>query len=536
MADTPKTDILLVDDEPRNLLALQQLLEAPDRNLVLAGSGDEALRAVLKCDFAVILLDVRMPALDGFETAKLIRGRTRSRQTPIIFVTGVYEDVSSVSRGYEVGAVDYILKPIVPDVLKSKVSVFVELYRKTAELNRQKEALRAEARASGQRFYDLVQGLDAIVWEARADQNRFSFVSQRAESMLGYSVGRWLAEPDFRTCIIHHDDATATRAAYERAYREGGTHALEYRVTAADGRELWLRDHVYAKHGGDGDNGAQDGHAQVRGVMVDITRQKEIEAALAGHSEHLEELVEARTADLSALSAHLENVREEEKAGLARELHDELGSILTALALDVSWLQKRMNNSGQPFADKLQAVRGLIDSAVKTTRGIMQDLRPTLLDDVGIAAAISWQSQEFSKRNGIACKLELFDEQAKLDEMRSISLFRILQEALTNITRHAQASEVRIVLRSGDDGIALEVHDNGIGIAANDAHKPMSHGLTGMRERVRRLGGRIAIAAPSGGGTLIEVVLPAAIAGADGVLASAGDPAVSGASLSIVSR
>ncbi|MGH8595729.1 MAG: response regulator, partial [Gammaproteobacteria bacterium] len=110
-----KANILLVDDEPRNLLALHELLDAPDRNLMHAQSGDEALREVLKHDFAVILLDVRMPDLDGFETAKLIRSRVRSQQTPIIFVTGVYEDIKSVSRGYQVGAVDYILKPIAPD-------------------------------------------------------------------------------------------------------------------------------------------------------------------------------------------------------------------------------------------------------------------------------------------------------------------------------------------------------------------------------------------------------------------------------------
>ncbi|MBC7944766.1 MAG: sensor histidine kinase, partial [Burkholderiales bacterium] len=213
---------------------------------------------------------------------------------------------------------------------------------------------------------------------------------------------------------------------------------------------------------------------------------------------------------------------------------------LTVLALDLSWLQKRTNHTEQPVADKLKAAKGLIDSAIKTTRSIMQDLRPTLLDDVGIAAAIRWQSEECAKRNGIACKTELFDEQAKLDKMCSISLFRILQEALTNITRHAQASEVRIALRLSDGGVALEVVDNGIGIAPDAAHKPMSHGLTGMRERVRRLGGRIVIAAPSGGGTRIEVVLPAATvhtgdaSAIDAGEVKAGDHSFT--SLSIVSR
>ncbi|MBI1943181.1 MAG: response regulator [Betaproteobacteria bacterium] len=132
-----KADILLVDDRPENLRALTEVLGGLEQNLVLARSGDEALRCVLKQDFAVILLDVRMPVMDGFETATLIRQRQRSQQTPIIFVTGAYEDTTSMFRGYEVGAVDYIMKPIVPGILRSKIAVFVDLFNKTAGLARE---------------------------------------------------------------------------------------------------------------------------------------------------------------------------------------------------------------------------------------------------------------------------------------------------------------------------------------------------------------------------------------------------------------
>lgn len=517
MTISDRTDILLVDDEPRNLLALQQLLDAPDRNLVLANSGDEALRAVLKHDFAVILLDVRMPELDGFETAKLIRSRIRSQQTPIIFVTGVYEDITSVSRGYQVGAVDYILKPIATDVLSSKVTVFVELYRKTAALNRQKEAFREEALASEQRFYDLVQGLDAIVWEASSDERRFSFVSQRAEAILGYPVSQWLATADFRGCIAAADDWPRAGAAYQRCVRDSRGESIEYRAKGADGREIWLRDHVHVKLGA-------DGKTRLRGVMVDITRYKEIEASLASHSEQLEELVEARTAELSALSAHVENVREEEKAGIARELHDELGSILTALALDFSWLQKQLDHAGKPVADKLKGAKGLLESAVKTTRGIMQDLRPTILDDLGLCAAIRWQVDEFAGRNSIACDVTLQDDLVTFDNVRAISLFRILQEALTNITRHAQATGMRIFLGVRDDAVVFEIADNGVGLAANAPRKPMSHGLIGMRERARRLGGKISIDGQPGRGTVITVELPPVNTVAPTVVLAADNP------------
>ncbi len=137
MSGASVASILAVDDDKRSLLALQELLRDLGQNLVLANSGEEALRFILKDDFAVILLDVRMPGLDGFQTAKLIRERQRSRHTPIIFLTGASEDLDSIFRGYQVGAVDYIVKPLIPEVLKSKISVFVELHAKNAALVRE---------------------------------------------------------------------------------------------------------------------------------------------------------------------------------------------------------------------------------------------------------------------------------------------------------------------------------------------------------------------------------------------------------------
>jgi CheY-like chemotaxis protein len=136
-------NILLVDDQPKNLLALSALLDSPDVNLVKANSGKEALRCLLSQDFAVILLDVQMPEMDGFETAMLIRQRVRSQHTPIIFITALNRDDIHVERGYSLGAVDYLLKPFAPEILKSKVAVFVELFKKTQLLKNQATLLEA---------------------------------------------------------------------------------------------------------------------------------------------------------------------------------------------------------------------------------------------------------------------------------------------------------------------------------------------------------------------------------------------------------
>src|SRR3989440_11684193 len=134
MSRPSKANILVVDDEPHSLVAMQQLLTGSDRNVVAVGSGKEALRRILKSDFALILLDVRMPDMDGFETAALIRKLKRSRYTPIVFLTAAGEHTEWVQRGYEVGAVDYIFKPVDPETLKSKVAVFVDLDRRSADL------------------------------------------------------------------------------------------------------------------------------------------------------------------------------------------------------------------------------------------------------------------------------------------------------------------------------------------------------------------------------------------------------------------
>src|SRR5215831_12440681 len=137
-----KVNILMVDDQPNNLLALEAVLESPEYNLVKAHSGEEALRRLLRDDYALILLDVLMPGMDGFETAELIRRRERTRYTPIIFVTAIGRSEAHVARGYSAGAVDYLFKPLVPEILRSKVAVFVELFRKTEEVRRQGEQLR----------------------------------------------------------------------------------------------------------------------------------------------------------------------------------------------------------------------------------------------------------------------------------------------------------------------------------------------------------------------------------------------------------
>lgn len=215
---------------------------------------------------------------------------------------------------------------------------------------------------------------------------------------------------------------------------------------------------------------------------------------------------------LRALSAHLLTVREEEKARIAREIHDEFGGTLTAIKIDACWLERNLSacKKSAPLLARIASMCGLIDNAVSVTRRVIADLRPSLLDDLGLRAAIEWQAEQFQARTGIECRVSgtVADNEEGLDKAVAINLFRILQESLTNVSRHSGASKVAIVLRYGEEGIVLSVSDNGCGLVEEQLAAPNSYGLRGMFERVDYLGGSIVLDHPQGGGLAITISLP----------------------------
>jgi signal transduction histidine kinase len=365
-ATTTLANVLVVDDDARSLMAMRELLQAPGQCVVTAQSGSEALRSLQQTDYAVILLDARMPVMDGFETARLIRDDERSRHTPIIFLTGAYEDPPSMFRGYEAGAVDYIVKPPVPEILKSKISVFVDLYNKNAVLTRE--------------------------------------IAERSR---------------------------------------------------------------------------------------------------------IENVLRASEENLRALAARLQSVQEEEQRRIAREIHDELGQALTGLKMDLTWVASRLPRNARALAQKTKAMSGLIDGMVQSVRELASRLRPEVLDELGLAAAIKWQAREFQMRAGVRCMVDASAENLALDQDRSTAVFRVFQELLTNVARHAAATKVDVALRQLNGSVVLEVRDNGRGIGDAQIRDPASLGLLGMRERIVPFDGRFEIGAGTGKGTVAVVSIPA---------------------------
>jgi len=298
--DARKTDvaILVVDDDARNLFAVRETLEDLGAQLVLAKSGEEALKHLLRQDFALILLDVHMPGMDGYETAEMIRKREKSRHIPIIFLTAINKDEVHIFRGYAMGAVDYMFKPVDPHVLKSKVAVFVDLYRKTEEIRRESEArqrlldenervrrekLHAEQalRRSEERQALVLRQLPIVLYTADLTPGLpFRYVSDNVEAVLGHPPQRFLADPAFWEERLHPDDRPRVLAQLA-GIRDAGLSTLEYRWLCPDGTVRHLLDQTVVVRD---EAGAP---RELSGTILDVTETRQAQQQLA-HSQKME--------------------------------------------------------------------------------------------------------------------------------------------------------------------------------------------------------------------------------------------------------
>jgi signal transduction histidine kinase len=246
-------------------------------------------------------------------------------------------------------------------------------------------------------------------------------------------------------------------------------------------------------------------------IQRSFARQVRLDATLKSHNRNLEATVAQRARELSELSGHLIRVAEEEKARLARDLHDELGASLTAMKFDMAYVAAKLKDSAPPLADRLQRAIDTLRCTFDLKRRLVQDLWPTMLDHLGLAAAVRAHCNEFTLRTGVPCVADIA-EGLNMDPGCSIALYRVVQESLTNIAKYAQASNVTVVLKREREGLTLQVSDNGIGISVDASNnKSGSYGIVGMRERISQLRGTFAISPrPEEGGTVVEAFIPLA--------------------------
>jgi PAS domain S-box-containing protein len=289
-------NLLLVDDRPENLLALEAILGSPEYRLVKARSGPEALAALERDDFALVLLDVAMPGMTGFDVADHMQSHERTRHVPILFLTAVATGLDEIYKAYTVGAVDYLIKPLNIGAVRAKVAVFVDLFRQKRETERQAIVLRENERrehalriaemrvASDERYRKLVEGIDhAFAWEADPGAEHLTFVSRRARDILGYQLSDF-AEQGFLLDHVHRDDRELTRAILAEAATEMRDRAVTHRLIAADGSTRWFHTAVSCT------TSLGNGHPEMHGLSIDVHELKVPELA-QGLKEPLQEVV-----------------------------------------------------------------------------------------------------------------------------------------------------------------------------------------------------------------------------------------------------
>ncbi len=247
-------------------------------------------------------------------------------------------------------------------------------------------------------------------------------------------------------------------------------------------------------------NAVQDPDGKTSGLRWLLHTDPERKRAEAGLAQSREQL--------RALSQYLQSAREEERTRIAREIHDEFGQALTALKMDLAWVEKQLLPEQAGLHRKIRDMSGLVDSTIQTVRRVATELRPGLLDNLGLVSALEWQAGEFQTHTGIKCELRLPVEVSGLGRDQLTALFRAFQEALTNVARHAEATRVRVGLRERIDGIELVIRDNGKGIQENQILDPKSLGLIGIRERIQSFGGKIEIKGVPQKGTTFRVFMP----------------------------
>jgi PAS domain S-box-containing protein len=529
MGTDEKVNILMVDDQPGKLLSYEVMLGGLGENLIKANNAKEALEVLLKTDVAIVLMDVSMPELDGFQLASMIRQHPRFQRTAIIFISAVHLTDLDQLKGYEYGAVDYISVPVVQELLRAKVRVFADLHRKTRQLeafNRQleqrvldrTEELAGKAEALQQLNSELVtrnQELDAIIHTApdiifsrKADGSR-DYISDRFYDYTGAAPGSasgfgWL---DY----VHPDDEKHAMGDWMRCVQSGANYEAEYRMRSKDGDYRWFRARAVPIRG--------DGKiAKWYGTCSDIHDSKVLEQSIRDNAAELEKMVDRRTDELRRLSVRLMTMQDQERRRIARDLHDGLGQELAVakMVLDKMMMKQASDRqserpSSEPANDGWTQASAIVDRAIQQVRTMSHLLHPPLLDEVGLVSALSWYVEGLTKRSGIETSLEVQPHDfPRLASEVETAVFRIVQEALTNVFRHSEAHRVWITLSQKEGTIVVAVRDDGKGISDRVVElqpDSVGVGIGGMKQRAKEFGGELRLTNVRPG-TLVELMLP----------------------------
>lgn len=495
MTDQEKTGailrVLLVEDcEDDARLLERELIRGGYKPLIKRldspGAMNEALR---EQTWDLVLTDWTLPRFSALFALEMLK--CNGLDLPFIIVSGTIDEEVAI-RAMKAGVHDYVMKSnlgrLVPAVQRELCEADDRRSRKRAE---------AELAVSWERLKLIARATNDTIWD-------YDLTTQT----LSWNEG-FLVHFGFRPDEVH----PGVESWYNCLHPEEKERVIAIRYAAINGaEEKWLDQYRFCRADGTYAHVLDRGYVlrndegravRAVGALIDLTEQKRAEVEITAAYERLRDL-----------TVRMERTKEEERKRIARELHDEFGQLLTGLKLDLATLGKQLAKGAampQPeLIEKLQSMTSLVDDSIQLVRKVASSLRPSILDDFGLVPALQWQAREFEARAGIPCETVLSPDltQRELDSDRSTALFRIAQELLTNVMRHAHASHVRLALREESDGLLLEVSDNGRGIKKQEYVDPTTLGLRGMQERVALFGGTLHIDGDPETGTTVRAWMP----------------------------
>jgi PAS domain S-box-containing protein len=503
-----KVNILLVDDRPENLVALEAVLDSPEYTLVKASTGTEALKLLLKDDFGLILLDVFMPELNGFETAAMIRERPKSRNIPIIFITAVNKTETDAAKGYSLGAVDYILKPFDPDTLRAKVAALVDLYKKGRKL---KEQLGQLEKLSQERYRNLANAIPQIVWIARPN-GMIDFFNQQWFSYTGLSFEQ--SEGWGWRKVIHPEDLPYYLDRWEETLKIGIPFEIHGRLKRADGVYRWHLVRALPE---------RDRHDQTiawLGTSTDIDDQKRAEAVLKQKTLEAEEAT---------------RIKSEFVSNVSHELRTPLNAIIGYASLLLQETYGPVSDHQKPPVEGIQRnaseLSNLINNLLDLSK-MESGKVPLVIEPVDLGHLLS---EVFENVKGLISgkRIEIrWNIQEGLVPIQSdpSKIRQVLLNLLSNAIKFTEAGSITLSASNYERGIQFSIADTGVGMKQEDLpyiFEPFRQidgsitrkvggsglGLTIVKNVLTLLHGKIEVRSESGRGSTFTVFLPERLPG-----------------------
>lgn len=483
----PLRTLLVEDDENDALLLCRHLRRAgyalDQRRVTTLRELEEALSAGT---WDVVISDYRLPLFSAQEAlAAVLR---RDCDIPFIVVSGTINEETACSM-MQAGAQDYLSK----DRL-DRLAPVIERERREAQIRRERRDAIDAVGVSEARFRAMAANIPGVLFQLEATPQgslRFLYVSEASQMLLGLPAEALLARADPLLDLVLTEDRQSFFDALADASHRHVTLNWEGRIELDEADIKWINIRCSPRP-------TDAGTTLWEGVMWNITQSK------AGEIE-----LRASRKQLAELSEHLQQVKEQERERIARDIHDVLGGTLVGIKIAASLLAGKIDHD-QALKSRVHDIERMLDDAIAIAGRVARELRPGILKEFGLAAAVESYAEDFQQRTGIRCVVLCADHDIETDDNTALALFRTYQEALTNVSKHAGASQVEIRLMQEGDDIVLEVADDGRGIEQGDLYKPKSFGLRSIRERLNSLGGSMDIRSTTRRGTMMVLSAPVA--------------------------